>query len=96
MRFRAVEQVSYAEAVKIVEGESRYDEAMAVDDQQPVDVIQQIKDPEILMLKRMDFVAFIAQVINCKDKLIKIEEIGYHRESSKKVLGSETLQMASS
>ena len=63
-RFRAVEKLSYAEAVKIVEASSRDDEAMAVDDtQQSVDV-SQMRDPEILIVKKVDF---IAQVINCTE-----------------------------
>lgn len=53
--------------MKIV-GESRDDEALAVDDQQPFDVVHQIKYPEILMVKKVDFVAFIEKL----DNIVKV------------------------
>lgn len=41
---------------------------MAVDAQKPIEiqnVIHQLKDTDTLIVKKVDFVEFIAQVINC-------------------------------
>lgn len=65
---RAVQQVSYTGAQEIVEGASGAEETMAVDAWQPVEiqnVIHQLKDTDTLIVKKVDFVEFIAQVINC-------------------------------
>lgn len=53
---------------EIVEGVSRAEEVMTVDAQQPVEiqnVVHQLKDTYTLIVKKVDFVEFIAQVINC-------------------------------
>lgn len=50
-----VQQVSYTEAQEIV-GESRAEEAMAVDAQQPIEiqnVVHQLKDTDTLIMKLM-------------------------------------------
>ena len=68
-------KVSYAEAVKTVKAESRDNETMAVDDAQQSVNVSQLRDPKILIVKKVDFVAFIAQLINCTGQANKkIEE----------------------
>lgn len=59
---------------EIVEGVSRAEEVMTVDAQQPVEiqnVVHQLKDTYTLIVKKVDFVVFIAQGINCTGQMIK-------------------------
>ena len=51
------------EAVKIAEGVNR-DEMVFDVPQSAVNAMQE-KDPDILIVKKVDFVVFIEQVINC-------------------------------
>lgn len=45
---------------------------MAMDTPQPAEsVVHQLRDPEVLKVKKLNFVAFIAQVINCTSKTKK-------------------------
>ena len=67
-RIKAVQQISYVEVVKSVEGAKGHssEEDMVVDAPQPVaNVVRQSSDLDTLIVKKMDLVAFIATVINC-------------------------------
>ena len=52
-RIRAIQQISYVEAVKIAEGVKRYE--MVVDVPQTAVNAMQEKDPDTLTVKKVDF-----------------------------------------
>ena len=62
-RVRSVQCVSYLEAVRRVEG------AIVVEPT-PVNVPRQPRYPDILHVKKVDFVAFIATVVNCTAQIL--------------------------
>lgn len=75
------------EAVQVAEGASGY--KMRVD--ATLNVIHQ-RDPGILTVKKVDFIVFIAQVINCIGQTKKtIKETRNHCEGGKNILGSSGL-----
>lgn len=63
-RIRAVQCVSYLEAVRRVEEASGVENTMVIETAQ-MNVSQQSMDPDIVHVKKVDFVAFIAMVIHC-------------------------------
>lgn len=68
-KVRAVHRLSYAEKIKIIERASDVEE-MVVD--APVPIVnrpREPKEPDMLYVKEVDFVAFIATVINCPAQL---------------------------
>lgn len=72
-RIKAAQQISYVEVVKRVKGAvGNSVEDMAVDALQPVaSVLSQSGDLDTLIVKKVDFVAFIATVINCTAQVSK-------------------------
>lgn len=58
-KVRMVHQISYAEATKRIEKASDSVEDMVADDPQPMNVCQ-AREPDLLCVKKVDFVAFIA------------------------------------
>ena len=67
------QQISYVEVVKRVEGaRGNSVEDMVVDALQPVDsVLIHLGDLDTLIVKKVDFVAFITTVINCTAQVSK-------------------------
>lgn len=61
-RVRSVQHVSYLEAVRRTSG---MEETMEVEPPQPVKGSHQLRDSEMLHVKKVDFVFFITVVINC-------------------------------
>lgn len=91
-RVRASQSISYAAAVRRVEGLSGPEEFMVVDraSLQAAGVASHQKDPEMLHVKKVDFVAFIAMVVNCTAKVErksrKIDIIVYAAERTEGLL----------
>jgi hypothetical protein len=69
-RIRAIQQDSYVQAVKIAEGVSSREEMVGDVPQSAVNAMQE-KDPDTRTVKKVDFVAFIAQVTNCTSQMNK-------------------------
>lgn len=63
-RVRAGQRISYLEAKKRVEGLSNVDHAMVVEPA-PVNVSRHLRDANIMHVKKVDFMSFIALVIKC-------------------------------
>ena len=64
---RSIQQVCYTEAREIIEGANGAED-MAVDAPQTVEiqsVVQQVRETDMLIVKKVYFMVFIAHVINC-------------------------------